>query len=382
MSEELIYLDHAAATPVDPLVIDAMMPYLTEKFYNPSSPYAEAVAVKREYTEAKSRIAVAIGVQADELVMTAGATESINIAASVSQKSAVSAIEHVAVLKMARQNGGVLIEADEKGRITAEAVQRALTPDIDLVSIGLVNNELGVVQPLEEIARVIEEERNRRRVNGETTPLYFHSDASQSLALLDVKPKRLGLDLLTLSAAKVYGPKQVGLLWVRPGVKVKATVEGGGQELGLRGGTENVAGVMAFATAIELAAKRRSNEVRRLGGLRDSMQKRLQEEFPEMIVSSSTKKGLANFLHVSFPGLDGERLIFWLEARGVMLATGSACAANKGTKSHVLSAIGMSDEAINGSLRITLGKLSTEENIERATDLIVEAVKQEKARLS
>lgn len=382
MPNELIYLDHAAATPVDPLVVDAMMPYLTEKFYNPSSPYAEAVAVKREYAEAKARIAAVIGVQADELVMTAGATESINIAATVSSKAAVSAIEHVAVLKVASQSDGLPISANEKGIVTPEAVKQALTPDVDFVSVGLVNNELGVVQPLEEIVRVVEAERDRRRVSGETTPLYVHSDASQALALLDVKPKRLGIDLLTLSAAKVYGPKQVGLLWVRPGVKVSSTVEGGGQELGLRGGTENVAGVVAFALAAELAAKRRGAEVKRLRGLRDSMQNRLQKEFPDMIVSSSAKKGLTSFLHVSFPGLDAERLIFWLEVRGVMLATGSACAANKGTKSHVLGAIGMSDEAIGGSLRISLGKLSTKENIERATELIVEAVKQEKERLA
>lgn len=192
----------------------------------------------------------------------------------------------------------------------------------------------------------------------------------------------MGIDLLTLSAAKVYGPKQVGLLWIRPGVVVRPTIVGGGQEMGLRSGTENVAGVVGFAVAAELAAKRRSGEVKRLRNLRDAMQRELEQTFPDMIVSSDKKKGLANFLHVSFPGVDAERLIFKLEARDVMVATGSACAANKGTQSHVLKAIGMSDEAIQGSLRISLGRLSNEENCKEATRLVIEAVRAEYARIS
>ena len=383
MNTNAIYLDHAAATPIDPLVVAAMQPYFTELFYNPSSPYASAVQDKRDYREAKARIARELGVLGDELVMTAGATESINLGLSAAGDGvlAVGATEHASVLEVAKRLCGLVIPADEKGRITAEAVRRSMHSDITLISVGLVNNELGIIQPIDEIMQVVEAERERRRAAGESSPLYVHCDASQGLPLLDIKPKRMGIDLLTLSAAKVYGPKQVGLLWVRPGVTVSARIAGGGQEGGLRSGTENVAGVVGFAVAVELAAKRRSGEIKRLRGLRDEMQRTLEREFPWMIVSSDKKKSLANFLHISFPGIDAERLIFWLEQRGVMVATGSACAANKGTQSHVLTAISMGDEAIRGSLRISLGRLSTEENCQEAARLIIEAVRTEQERL-
>ena len=383
MNEGFIYLDHAAATPVDPLVLDSMLPYFSELFFNPSSPYAQAVKVKRDYTEAKRRIAQNLGVQADELVMTAGATESINIAFSAARgKILVSSVEHAATLSAAKKAGDLIkIPANNRGRISPESLSRLMSPDVTFVSVGLVNNELGTVQPIEDIGRIIEAERQRRIASGENNPLIFHCDASQATALIDIKIKRLGVDLLTLSAAKVYGPKQVGLLWVKPGILLAPTIVGGGQENGLRSGTENVAGVIGFATALELASKRRSGERQRLQKMRDQMAQSLSQEFPEMIISSDSKKGLVNFLHISFPGLDAERLIFWLESRGVMVATGSACAANKGTRSHILEAIGMDDRAIQGSLRISLGRLSTEENIENATRLIIEAVNLEQARV-
>ncbi len=383
MEQELYYLDHAAATPVDPVVRDVMLPYFSEKFFNPSSPYSAAVEVKREYHDAKARIARCLGVQADELVMTAGATESIHIALTAISGgvAAVGATEHMAVLRAAEWSCGVVIPADKKGRITADAVRKVMHPDITLISVGLVNNELGIIQPIDEIMQVVEVERARRRDVGDVLPLHVHCDASQALALIDVKPKRLGIDLLTLSAAKVYGPKQVGLLWVRPGVSLTPIIAVGGQEMGLRSGTENVAGVVGFAAATELAARRRGAEVKRLRSLRDTMQQTLEQEFPDMVVSSDKRKGLVSFLHVSFPGLDAERLIFMLERQGVMVATGSACAANKGTQSHVLKAIGMSDELIAGSLRISLGRLSTEENVKKATALLVEAVQAERVRV-
>lgn len=380
--DTLIYLDHAAATPIDPVVLEAMLPYFSDNFYNPSSPYAAAVAVRRDYAEAKARLARCLGAQADELVMTAGATESINIAltAGAGGVIAVGATEHAAVIEAARAAGGVIVPADEKGRIAAEAVQQMMRADISLISVGLVNNELGIIQPIEDIVRVVEAERARRREAGEMLPLVVHCDASQAMALLDVKPKRLGIDLLTLGAAKVYGPKQVGLLWVRPGTVVRPTMFGGGQEMGLRSGTENVAGVVGFAVAAELAAKRRNGEVKRLRELRDEILARLEQEFPEMIVSSDKKKGLASFLHVAFPGVDAERLVFLLEANGVMVATGSACAANKGARSHVLAAIGLDERAIDGSVRISLGRLATADKVRRATELIIEAVKSEQRR--
>lgn len=382
VKSSMIYLDHAAATPMDPLVIEVMQPYFSEKFFNPSSPYAPAVTVKRDYREAKSRIARVLGVGADELVMTAGATESINLAfTTAGGVSLISAIEHSSVINSAKVRSSVrLIPPMKNGRIDSQAVKKLLTPDVSFMSIALANHELGYIQPIEEIAEVVRAERLRRQENGESTPLIFHTDASQTAALMDVKIKRLGVDLLTLSAAKVYGPKQVGLLWVRPGVKLQPSIVGGGQEAGLRSGTENVAGVIGFAAALELAAKRRSSEVKRLRGLRDTLAKKLSAAFPDMIISSDQKKSLVNFLNISFPGVDAERLVFLLEARGVLVATGSACAANSGTRSHVLAAIGLSDAAIDGSLRLTLGRLNNEANICQATELIIEAVRREKAR--
>ncbi len=367
---------------MDPLVIEAMQPYFSEKFFNPSSPYAPAVTVKRDYREAKSRIARVLGVGADELVMTAGATESINLAfTAVGGVSFISAIEHSSVINSAKARSSVrLIPPLKNGRIDPQAVKKLLTPDVSFMSIALANHELGYIQPIEEIAEVVRAERLRRQENGESTPLIFHTDASQTAALMDVKIKRLGVDLLTLSAAKVYGPKQVGLLWVRPGVKLQPSIVGGGQEAGLRSGTENVAGVIGFAAALELAAKRRSSEVKRLRGLRDMLAKKLSAAFPDMIISSDQKKSLVNFLNVSFPGVDAERLVFLLEARGVLVATGSACAANSGTRSHVLAAIGLNDTAIDGSLRFTFGRLNDETQVMRAVDEIINAVRTEQER--
>lgn len=383
MNSDTIYLDHAAATPVDPLVLEAMLPYFSEQFFNPSSPYAPSVIVRRDYQAAKARIAQCLGVGADELVMTAGATESVNLAFTASRgASVVAAIEHDAVLNAAKLHGTVrLVQPTKKGRIDPETVRKLLTPDVSFVSIALANHELGYLQPIEDIARVVEAERKRRQSADETMPLLFHTDASQAATLIDLKIKRLGVDLLTLSAAKVYGPKQVGLLWVRPGVKLEPTIVGGGQEHGLRSGTENVAGVVGFASALELAAKRRSGEVKRLRNLRDMLAVKLATTPLGAIISSDHKKSLVNFLNISFPGVDAERLVFLLEKRGVLVATGSACAANAGAKSHVLAAIGRSDVEINGSLRLTLGRLNDEAQIIRAAEEIISAVQLEQERV-
>ena len=381
---DFIYLDHAAATPLDNVVLEAMMPYFSDKFYNPSSPYSPAVEVKRDYQNAKQRIAQALGVGADELVMTAGATESINLAFSASyQRNLVANIEHQSVIETSKKlNGTIFVEADHKGFISPELVKRELAPDVSMVSIALANHELGTIQPIAEIAEIVKNERERRRLINDKTPLLFHTDASQALSLVDVKPNRLGVDLLTLSASKIYGPKQVGLLWVRPGIKLKPSIVGGGQEAGLRSGTENVAGVIGFAVAVELASKRREGEIRRLKVFRDKLATELLTSCPDMVISSDNKKSLVSYLNVSFPGIDAERLVFKLESKGVLVATGSACSANKGNQSTVLRAIGLDSQLIDGSLRLTLGRLTGESDVEQASKLIIEAVQQEKARLN
>lgn len=382
MTEAFCYLDYAAATPLDKRVFSVMTPYFTEDFFNPSSPYEPAIKVRREYQAAKEQIARVIGATADELVMTAGATESINLAiGSFDGHKICTEIEHDSVKKAVQAAGDyTLVAVDKTGRVDVSELEAAITDTTQIISVALANHEIGTVQPLSEVAAVIRKHREKRSQSGNDTQLLLHCDASQGVGLVDVHVARLGVDLLTLNAAKVYGPKQVGLLWVKPGVKVTARIVGGGQELGLRSGTENVAGVIGFAEAIRLADKHRKGEVERLGGLRDQLQQELADTFSTAVFSGNMKHRLASYVHVSFPGIDAERLVFILEAKGVLVATGSACAASKATVSPVLSAIRLQKEVANGSLRITLGRHTTQADIQRAAKEIIAAVKQEAER--
>jgi cysteine desulfurase len=382
MDDQIIYLDHAAATPLDKRVLKAMSPYFSKEFFNPSSPYKQAVKVRRAYEAAKQTIALSMGAKAGEIIITAGATESINMAFAASRGHVVTSnIEHQSILACAAEHNHTLIKVDENGIISAESVRLAIEPDTQLVSIGLANNELGTIQPIRDIAEIIKKERKARLARLDSTPIYFHCDASQGAGLLDINVARLGVDMLTLNAGKIYGPKQIGLLWASNDVRIKPLILGGGQEYGLRSGTENIAGVVGFAKAIEIASKHHKGEAERLAKLRDNMQSLLTEAFSRSIVSGHKKHRLANYLHVSFPGLDGERLVFLLENRGVLVATGSACAANKGTRSHVLKAIGLTDEEADGSIRISLGRLSDAENTKMAARIIIEEVKCEYKRV-
>lgn len=383
MSSDFIYLDHAAATPLDAKVLIAMQPYFSEFFYNPSSPYAPAVMVRRDYEAAKHQIAQSIGAKPDELVITAGATESINLAfASISGHIVTANIEHHAVLAAAETRDHTFVESDERGFISADSVKAAMTGSTQLVSIALANNELGTIQPLRDIAHVVRQEREARLMRGDTTPIYLHSDASQGVGQIDINVARIGVDMLTLNAAKIYGPKQVGLLWAASGVRLAPQIVGGGQERGLRSGTENVAGVIGFAQALSLASDHRKFESDRLAHLRDDLQAKLLAAFPEAVVSGHPKHRLGGHLHISFPGLDAERIVFALENRRVLVATGSACAANFGTRSHVLTAIGLSPEIADGSLRLTLGHLSNEDNTHEAAQIVIEEINREYARTS
>ena len=383
MNKEIIYLDHAAATPMDLRVITAMEPYFRDDFYNPSSPYAPAVKVRRDYEEAKHLLASSIGAKPGEIIMTAGATESINLAFNeIGGHVIVANIEHHAVLNCAKLHDHTIVESDSRGFVSADVIKAAIRPDTKLVSVALANNELGTVQPLRDIAQVVRQEREARLMRGDKTPIYLHSDASQGVSQLDVNIARLGVDMLTLNSGKMYGPKQMGLLWAASHVRLNPLIVSGGQERGLRSGTENVAGTIGFARALELATTHRKFESERLAKLRDSLQTALTNAFTDAIVSGHPKHRLAGHLHISFPGLDGERLIFILENRGVLVSTGSACAANKGTRSHVLMAIGMTPEIADGSIRITLGHLSTPENTGLAGNIIIEELKKEYYRIS
>ncbi len=356
----------------------AMQPYFSEQFYNPSSPYAPAVMVRHQYEAAKHLLAQNIGAKPDEIVITAGATESINLAfGGIGGHVLVPNIEHHAVLAAAAQHQHTIVAADPKGMITVELLKAAITPQTQLVSIALANNELGTVQPLRDIAQLIKNERQARLAQGDTTPIYLHTDASQGVGQIDCNVARLGVDMMTMNAGKIYGPKQVGLLWAASHVRLSPQIVGGGQERGLRSGTENVAGTVGFAKALDLACEHRKYESERLQQLRDTLQDKLTTAFPDAVVSGNLKHRLAGHLHISFPNLDAERIVFALESRHVLVATGSACAANKGTRSHVLTAIGLAPEVADGSLRLTLGHLSDDDNTDRAAAIIIEEIRRE-----
>ena len=399
----MIYLDHAAATPVSEKVLEAMKPYFSDEFFNPSAAYLPAKKVAHDYETAKGVIAHAIGAKASDLIITAGATEANNLAftaisldgscrsfsSPTSQSSAGDPLhdrhpsilylstEHDSVRRVAEQYGGQAIDVLPNGLVNLDDLKAKITDETELISISLANNELGTIQPLAEVAAIIREIKLDRLKRGVKTKLLLHSDASQALNLLDINVARLGIDLLTLNAAKVYGPKGVGALYVSHDAKLKPLTLGGGQENGLRSGTENVAGVIGFAKAIELAKEHLNGNRKKYSTWRKILLTELQGY--ELI---NKKHSLDNFVVLCYNGIDAERLVFLLEEKGVYVATGAACAASKGIRSHVLKAIGLSDEQIAGSLRLTLGETNTEAQIREAARIINEAILHEQERIN
>jgi cysteine desulfurase len=380
----MIYLDYAAATPMSKKVIQAMTPYFEVDFYNPSAAYGPARAVRADYNDAKHRLAKVIGAKPAEIVITAGATESINLAfGQVGAEVITTAIEHPAVLECAKALGATILPVDEQGRVNLDQLRAAITDQTRLISVGYANNEIGTIQPIKAIAEICAQIRLERSRRGLTVPLVFHTDASQAAGLLDISVARLGVDLMTLNASKCYGPKQVGLLYVRAGVELAPIIRGGGQEAGLRSGTENVAGAVGFAAALEIAETKRKSEVKRLEALRNGLEKYILEHIPEFTrtvlvkVNSRAKHRLPNLVNFSLSGLDGERLVYALDQRGIQVATGSACAANKGTGSHVLRAIGLSEADANGSLRVSLGRHTTENEINMFQNVLAKTIEYE-----
>lgn len=399
----MIYLDHAAATPLSPKAKIAMEPYFLELFFNPSAAYLPANRVRQDYEAAKGQIANFVGATASDLIITGSATEANALAFTVvlpffergrnfrkkpnstpvkMPKILVLETEHASVLRNAEKYGSKTIKVDQTGLINLKDLRSKITDETVLISVSLASNELGTIQPLAEIAELVRTERQARLARGVATPLWLHSDASQGLTLLEPNVSRLGVDLLTINSAKVGGPKGVGALYVAHGVRLYPFILGGGQESGLRSGTENVAGVVGFAAALTShknhAAALRKNYTR----LVEILKSELKNAEIKPLYLGNPKHSLANFCTLSFPGLDAERLIFRLEESEVYVSTGAACSASKGEPSHVLKAIDLSDEEIKGSLRISLGILNNEENIKEAGRKIVEAVNSEYERIS
>lgn len=380
----MIYLDHAAATPVSEKVLKAMEPYFTQDFFNPSAAYLPAKKVAAEYEAAKNTIAHAIGAKGTDIVITAGATEANNLAfTAVAQRNHGKGevlyleTEHDSVRAIAKKHNGTAIKVLPSGLIDLEDLKAKITDETILISVSLANNELGTIQPLAEIGSLVREIRIDRLKRDIKTPIYLHSDASQALNLLDINVARLGVDMLTLNAAKVYGPKGVGALYVAHDVKLSPLTMGGGQEKGLRAGTENVPGVIGFATAIKEVKEHLNGNRKKYKKFKQILLSELQGY--ELI---NKKHTLDNFIVLCYNSVDAERLIYLLEEKEIYVATGAACAASKGQKSHVLTAIGLCDSQIAGSLRLTLGETNTEEQIHEAAQIINEVVTTERERIN
>lgn len=374
-----IYLDHAAATPLDKQVLAAMQPFFNDQFYNPSSPYRAAKVVRDAVNDARARVAHWLGAKTSEVIFTAGATESVNLAiVGVMRRHQganvlVGSIEHEAVLSAAKQFPHKLLPVKPDGVVDLEELKKSIDDQTVLISIGYANNEIGTIQPLSEVAEMVREIRQLRKLKNNSLPLYIHTDASQAACYLDLHASRLGVDLITLNGGKMYGPKQTGVLYVNAQVEVQPLVQGGGQEMGLRSGTENVTGIIGLATALDIAQTNRKEAVKKASLLRDQLQAKLSV-FPEAMVNGNQKRRLPNLLHISWPGLDGERLVMMLDEQGLMVSTGSACAANKQTASHVLKALGLSGKLVAGSLRLTVGRSTTPKEIDKAASIIIRAV--------
>lgn len=377
--KKTIYLDHAAATPVDKRVLKAMQPYFSEQYFNPSALYLSGKAARKEIEAARGTVARHLGVRPGEIIFTSGGTESNNLAISgVMQmfpdgNMIVSAIEHESVLAPARRYQHKEAPVHPDGRADLPALQRLIDDKTVLISIMYANNEIGTIQPIAEAARLIKEVRDERMLKCNSRPIYLHTDACQAANYLHVLASKLGADMMTLNGGKIYGPKQSGILYVRSRVSLQPQNLGGGQELGRRSGTENVAGIIGFAKALELVQDRRNEEASRLQSLKDFEIKHIKALIPSARINGSGLT-LPNNIHITIPGQDNERLIMGLDEQGIMAAAGSACSASSDEPSHVLRAIGLSDEEARSSLRFTMGQTTDKNDLSQTIELLAKLV--------
>ena len=375
-----IHLDHAATTPLAPQVLDEMLPYLTTTQGNPSSVHESGRAARSAVDSARDRIAAVLGCAQREIVFTGSGTEADNLALrgvlerwgpELGRHMVVTAIEHDAILETARHLEAVGLAAltvaacDRDCRVTPELVAAAVTDETLLVSVMFVNNEMGAVEDVAGIAEAVHRRNPRTLV---------HTDAVQAFGRVPVRPDALGVDLLTLSAHKIYGPKGVGALWVRHGVALASQSTGGGQERNRRSATENVAGVVGFAAAAELAERLRHEEADRQATLCGRLVAAIEALVPGAIVTASEARKAAGFATFALPGVRSDVLLAALDLDGVEASAGSACASGAPLPSHVLRAMGYPDDLAAGALRCTTGRSTTAEDIDMAAGVIAAAV--------
>ncbi|MFA7468588.1 MAG: cysteine desulfurase NifS [Desulfotomaculaceae bacterium] len=361
-----VYFDNSATTQVDPEVFEEMKKYLTVAFGNPSSIHTFGRGIRTDVEQARRKVAKAIGADYREVYFTSGGTEADNLAvkgAAYAGKDRgnhiiTSAIEHHAVIDACRQLEAegfqlTVLPVDSSGMVALEDVRSVITDQTILISIMHANNEVGTVQPLEEIGKLAREKG-----------IILHTDAVQSVGKIEVNVKSLNVDLLSLSAHKIYGPKGVGALYVREGVKLYPLVNGGRQERGLRPGTENVAGIVALGKAMELAAEGLTGEMMRIDSLRKKLMTGIENNIPHAVFNGHPVKRVPNILNYSFKYIEGEALLLGLDLRKIAVSSGSACSSGSMEPSPVLVAMGVPFEVARSSLRISLGKYNTQKDVD------------------
>lgn len=364
-----VYLDYAAATPLNSDVLASMKPFFETQFYNPSASYGPAQAVSKALDSARADVASVIGAKPSEIIFTAGGTEANNmtIYGVMNQHSGtnilVSALEHDSVRVPTQNYKHQVASVDSAGLVDVTQLVKMINNQTVLVSIMYANNEVGTIQPIKRIAAQLEQIKRQRITTGNTTPLYFHVDAAQAGNYLDMHVHRLGVDLMTINGGKLYGPKQSGVLFVKSGIVLKPLITGGGQERNLRSGTENVPGAIGFAKALQISAGMKQDESQRMHLLQKSFLDELQTAFPNVIINGSLKHRLPNNIHFTLPGCDNERVLMALDMQDIYAAAGSACSASHDEPSHVLKAMGLEESAIRSSLRISMGRQTTDADI-------------------
>ncbi|MGZ4865449.1 MAG: cysteine desulfurase NifS [Halobacteriota archaeon] len=366
----MIYLDHAATTPMRPEVFEAMRPYFLERFGNPSSLHSYGLDAREAVERARHQVASAIGATPQEIIFTSGGTESDNLALrGVLQKGGkkdhviTSAIEHPAVLETSKfieklGHEVTYLSVDREGRINPTEVEDAIQENARLISIMHANNEIGSIQPIAEVGAL-----------AASHGIYMHTDAVQSVGKIPVDVKKLNVQMLSISSHKIYGPKGVGCLYVQKGTKLKPIVFGGGHERGLRSGTENVSGIVGFGEAMRLAIEDFTDNAR-IQKLRDALINAVLREIPSTQLNGGRAHRLPNNANFSFSYIEGESLLLRLNAKGIAGSTGSACSSKKLEPSHVLLAIGLDPVDAHGSLRLTLGRETTAEDVQYVTEVL------------
>ncbi len=361
-----VYLDNNATTRVDEKVLEAMLPYFGEVYGNPSSMHGFGQESNKAMEEARKTIADILGVEASELVFTASGTESDNMAIRGVARAykrrgnhiITSCIEHPAVRNTCKdlEKEGyevTYLSVDENGLVDLEELKAAIKRETILITVMHANNEIGTIQPIEEIAKIANEKK-----------IVFHTDAVQSAGKLKLRPKEVGIDLLTISGHKFYGPKGMGLLYIKQGIRLGKVITGGGQERKRRPGTSDVPGIVGMATALKAAVAHQEEECRRLSELRDYFEEEIQKRIPEIVINAKGAPRLPGTSSVTFKYLEGESILLSLNYKGIAVSSGSACSSDELQASHVLLGIGIPVEFAHGTIRFSLGKYNTKEEID------------------